>query len=209
MPIYIVRHGQTAANVQSIYQGRLDYELTETGRQQASRLGRWLQRQGVTAEVLFSSPLKRAWATAQIISAAAALPAPTAEPLLVEYDAGELSGLTVAQASARWPDYPDRPLEARGDFAEFGGESYDQMQARLREFTTRIHQLYSPEQGVLIVSHGGCIYQLLKHWCGWPTPRHFFTRIGNCCCFKLELRQIAGHQGAELLWFVPRELMAD
>lgn len=60
---------------------------------------------------------------------------------------------------------------------------------------------------MLVVAHGGSLYQLLKLWCTWPTPRHLFNHIGNCCCFKLQFREVAEHVGAELHWMVPLELM--
>jgi hypothetical protein len=52
------------------------------------------------------------------------------------------------------------------------------------------------------------MYQLFKQWCGWPAPRHFFTRMSNCCCFKLELRTIQELDVAELQWMVTLDLIA-
>ncbi len=63
--IYIVRHGQTDWNVKGIYQGRIDIPLNETGREQARKTKKELE--GIKFDKVFSSPLKRALETAQII----------------------------------------------------------------------------------------------------------------------------------------------
>ena len=64
--IYIVRHGQTDWNVEGRNQGRTDIELNETGIKQAEEIAKKLE--GKKFDMVFSSPLKRAYKTAQIIS---------------------------------------------------------------------------------------------------------------------------------------------
>ena len=67
MNIYIVRHGQTDSNVlKNRYGGRVDVLLNDTGREEAKKLKRDLE--GITFDRVYSSPLKRALETAQIIS---------------------------------------------------------------------------------------------------------------------------------------------
>ena len=63
--IYIVRHGQTDWNVEGIYQGRIDIPLNKTGIEQAKKTKEELK--GIKFDKVFSSPLKRAIETAQII----------------------------------------------------------------------------------------------------------------------------------------------
>ena len=207
MPIYLFRHGESQGNADHTYQGRINSPLTDRGRKEARTLGRWLKQQGITADAVFSSPLARAYETACITAQTAGWPEPQTEPLIIEYDAGALQGLRVDQASELWPGYNDRPLESRGDFAEFGGESYEDVQARLGIFITTIEESFLPEQSVAAFLHGGSLYQLLKLWCAFPTPRHYLMRIENCCCFKLERRHIAGHNCCELHFMLPLWLM--
>jgi len=204
--IYLIRHGQSEGNAQELFQGQLDFALTPLGMQQARAFAGWLKRLELPWRALISSPLKRALQTAQILSAEAGLPAPLLEPRIAEYAGGELEGIGSVEIDARWPEYKDRPLEERGDFSRFGGESYEQMQQRLGSFVADIHARHAVEDEVAVVAHGGSLYQLLKLWCAWPTPRHFFNHIGNCCCFKLELCEVSGHKGARLHWMLPLEL---
>ena len=60
-----MRHGETEWNAERRIQGQIDIGLNETGLRQAAAAGRWLRMAGIAA--LYSSDLKRAWATAQAI----------------------------------------------------------------------------------------------------------------------------------------------
>src|ERR687898_1307653 len=59
------RHGQSTANAQGIWQGQMEFPLSDTGRRQASLAGRGLS--GWPFEGLYSSPLSRAFETAELI----------------------------------------------------------------------------------------------------------------------------------------------
>jgi broad specificity phosphatase PhoE len=207
VPVYLVRHGESEGNVRQLYQGRLDLPLTERGGMQARALGRWLRLMAIACAAVYSSPLKRAWRTAELVCAEAGLPAPVPEPLIQEYFVGELEGLSIEQIEERWPGFDDRPLASRGDFAQFGGESYAEMQARLSQFIAKVHGQHASEESILAVGHGGSLSQLLKLWCGYPAPRHFFARLGNCTCLKLSPLRLDGCNAAQLEWMAPVELM--
>ena len=64
--IYIVRHGQTDWNLEGRYQGRIDIELNEKGIEQAEKIKEELK--DLKFDKDFSSPLKRAYKTVQIIT---------------------------------------------------------------------------------------------------------------------------------------------
>jgi phosphoserine phosphatase len=64
--IYLVRHGQTAWNKEEIFRGRTDIPLDETGLKQAELAGEYFR--GMEIHAIYSSPLSRAWETAQKIS---------------------------------------------------------------------------------------------------------------------------------------------
>jgi len=211
--IYLIRHGQSEGNAGNVFQGTLEFPLTTLGREQASAMGRWLAAQGVAPLRVYSSPQARAHSTAELIHAQLRTPSgePPAlllEPDIREYHAGELSGKTLSEIEASYPDYVTRPLDERGCMAAWGGESYEEVQSRLIRFIARLREAHAEGEDVVAVGHGGSLYQLIKLWCGWPVPRHFFTRITNCCCFKLGLREVAGHTVAELCWMLPVELVS-
>ena len=64
--IYLVRHGQTAWNKEEIFRGRTDVPLNETGLREAQLAGEYFQEMDIHA--VYSSPLLRAWETAQKIA---------------------------------------------------------------------------------------------------------------------------------------------
>lgn len=65
MLIYMVRHGETALNVQGIMQGWLDEPLNKAGRDLAALTGQGMR--GIHFDACISSPLKRAKETVEII----------------------------------------------------------------------------------------------------------------------------------------------
>jgi broad specificity phosphatase PhoE len=212
MPLYLIRHGESEGNVRRIFQGKLDMPLTALGEQQACTLGRWLAAHGVRPAAVYASPLQRAWRTAQLVAAElftgdGAVPELRPAPGLREYDGGQLEGLTEDEQEARFPGYLARPLDERGDFGAYGGETYSAIQERLALWLAGLDAAALAEQDILAVAHGGSLYQLLKLCCGWPVPRHFQAHISNCCCIKLRPRWFNETLLMHLDWMVPLELI--
>jgi broad specificity phosphatase PhoE len=63
--IILIRHGETEWNKEEIFRGRVNIELNETGLKQARLLAEFLA--DLKIEAIYSSPLKRASKTAEII----------------------------------------------------------------------------------------------------------------------------------------------
>lgn len=128
--IYLVRHGQTALNLEGRYQGRIDSPLTSLGIAQAKAVGRRLAelKAGDGADWrLETSSQGRARQTADIIAAAADLAPPAQDDRLVEAGYGELEGLTRPEVDARWPQF----IGLVGTFGRApGGESLEALMAR-------------------------------------------------------------------------------
>ena len=68
MELYIVRHGKTIWNKERRLQGSIDIELAEEGIEAAELLHDQLISSNITFDRIYSSPLKRAKKTAEIIS---------------------------------------------------------------------------------------------------------------------------------------------
>ncbi len=152
--IYIIRHGETDWNRERRFQGKTDIRLNQLGREQASALSSKLPLLGV--EAIFSSPLSRAFETAQLATRELSLPIVKDERLM-ETNVGEAEGLTHDEilskfgesAIERWRSYEERDL----DFAYPGGESKRQMMYRARSVFLEISQNTSAEN-IAIFSHG-------------------------------------------------------
>ena len=193
MQIFVVRHGLSQANVEGVIQGYSDSPLSDTGRAQADLLGRYLQREGIVPEIIFSSPLRRAHETAQIISAAIK-PQPPVEPVdgLKEVDVGELSGLSLEDAFRKYPDRWAPDVNQWLDFSNFSGESKEQLFERVDNAVMPIMQGWDDllaDRTILFVTHAGAMRPLLKHLLGARGDLMFFT-FGNCCHARLEYREV-------------------
>src|SRR5436190_12420988 len=98
MNLYLVRHGRSTWNVARRMQGWSDTDLTPEGLEQAARtadfFAEYKERQRVEFDAIYSSPLRRAWLTAEAIGRAIDLD-PLAVPDLREMNAGLIQGLTL------------------------------------------------------------------------------------------------------------------
>ena len=65
MLIYVIRHGETEANAEGVFQGQSDCPLTAAGLELARETGRALR--GTAFDAAYSSPLSRAFCTAQAV----------------------------------------------------------------------------------------------------------------------------------------------
>ncbi len=208
MYIMLLRHGESEGNAQGRMQGRQDYPLSALGQAQATRAGAFIAAQGPFAAV-YTSPLKRASETAAIAAAQGVSPLPLVDEDLHELAAGSLEGMNEAEIRAAHPAFMERSLTETGDFSDYGGESYEDVQARLRRVMARLEARHrAAEERVLLVGHGGFHYQLLKALLCQPVPRVCILKIGNCTISLLRLRERRGLYLGELLFHIPVELMA-
>lgn len=169
--ICLVRHGETEWNAARRIQGQIDIDLNPTGLRQAEAAGRWLKGAGIVA--LYSSDLKRAWATAQAIGAALGL-IPNAVPEMRERRYGVFEGLTYDEAKAKHPDGYAAFEGRNADYAFENGESLKAMFARV---TGRLQAIAAahPGQNVAVVLHGGVLDIINRFVRGnsLETPRDF------------------------------------
>ena len=147
-PIYLIRHGETEWNRQQRIQGSTDIPLNDTGRQQA--LATAVLLKGALPDLVFASPLSRAFETATIIAGSLGLDGPSAVPGLVERNYGDAEGLDYRQIEDR---FPDRSLVP-------GQESREQLAARSLEALLGL--AYANDgASIVVVAHGGVIRSLL------------------------------------------------
>jgi broad specificity phosphatase PhoE len=208
MEIMLLRHGESEGNAQGRMQGRRDYPLSPLGREQAARAAAFIGGTGLTLNAVYSSPLKRAFETASIVAASGVRPNPLVDEDLPEIGAGSLEGMNEAEIRAAHPEFMHRPLSETGDFADYGGESYAEVQARLTRLMARLEARHrEAEERVLLVGHGGFHYQLVKALLCEPIPRVCILKFGNCTVSLLRMRERRGLYMGELVFHVPVELL--
>ncbi len=156
--LIVIRHGQTAWNVDTRIQGQLDIPLDDTGRWQAARLGEALAHEPVDA--ICASDLSRAWDTAQAIAAPLGLDVQP-DLLLRERGFGTFEGRTFADIERTTPEEALRWRRRDPEFAPEGGESLVRFRERILdavETTAARHQ----GQLVVLVAHGGVMDVLYR-----------------------------------------------
>jgi phosphoserine phosphatase len=122
--LYLVRHGATDANLRRPYvlQGRgMDLPLNETGRRQAQCVRKLFERRVIAA--VYSSPLRRAFDTAQAIAEPHRLDVGTVDAL-IEADVGKWEGMSWDQIREGYPRECEEFQQDQSQYPYLGGESY-------------------------------------------------------------------------------------
>ncbi len=141
--IYIVRHGETSWNLEKRTMGRIDIELNEQGILQAQQAANKLK--DIKFDVVFSSPLKRAFQTAQIITKLPIIK----DERIIERCNGELDGKLKSEIPADFTFNDEN--ETR-----FGIENLHDFNKRVADFWRDVRTNY-PGKNVLVVTHNGVI----------------------------------------------------
>lgn len=176
--VLLVRHGETDHNAADRFQGRLDTQLNERGREQSRGLARALAHEGLRA--LYSSPLSRARATAEIVGAELGLQAVFDERLM-EADTGAWTGLLYTDVIAVEPESFRAWRSADPAFRFPGGESVAEQAARVAAALDDVRAGALP---ALVVCHGGSIRAVA----GAVALGDF---VGNVALYRLDVP--AGH----------------
>jgi broad specificity phosphatase PhoE len=193
--LLLVRHGQSTANARGIWQGQMEFPLSEEGRVQAGLAGRGLS--GEPFEGLYSSPLSRAFETAQIIRDRAGF-AGDVVPVdgLSERNGGLLEGHTWAEQEERNPELAKKflaiPEEER--WALVGAETDEEVIARFEEALSSIRALHPGGTRIVVVSHGGVMRAFLRKHFG-PDVLPDAQRAANASITRLQW----GETGPRLL----------
>lgn len=173
MRLLLIRHGQSEGNANGVLQGRLDFGLSELGLRQAQltaeRLG------GERVDRIVTSPLGRALQTAEIIAAALGLPVEH-ELGLMEYDIGEVAGLSGAEIRARYPEIA--AAYGRRERPRFPGEEgREAFHARVRATLDRLRE---SDEEMVAVAHGGVVSAICYAVLGLDTRRPGLVEVANC-----------------------------
>lgn len=151
MELYIVRHGKTVWNKDNRLQGTHDIDLTEEGKDAAQKLGEALKN--ISFDVIYSSPLKRAFETANLIFKNREIKIITDERL-TEIDFGFWEGKTYEELEGS--DHPSRNFfKNPGQYQPKDGETLQSLCERTKNFIQEvIENQYGSASRLMIVAHG-------------------------------------------------------
>ncbi len=162
--LVLVRHGQSAWNLTNLFTGWRDVDLTEQGVEEARAAGRKLVAQNIRFDVAFTSNLKRAQRTLEIMLAEMGQ---TNVPIfkdqaLNERDYGDLSGLNKDEARDKWGEEQVHIWRRSYEVAPPGGESLRDTAARvLPYYIQEIQPRVLRGEHALVVAHGNSLRALV------------------------------------------------
>ena len=167
--ICIIRHGETDWNASGRLQGSEDIELNNSGREQAIQIAGYFQDE--PWDVVVSSPLKRAFETAEIIATSLEISTVHLVDELRERSYGSGSGLLPEERRLRFPDgIPDQ-------------EEFEHLRQRAMIGLTKIANEFKGKR-IIVVSHGGLTNSILFTLSDGEFGS-FKTRLKNGCISKI------------------------
>lgn len=160
--IYLVRHAESLANAQGIYQGQTyDTDLSLRGFAQAKALARRFKQVRFTAVV--TSPLKRTRQTAAIVVSHCHAKIFRTEPDIIETDHGDWEGLPKEKVVACWPRLFKQWLTQPSDVIFPHGEAFRKTQRRVLNWW----QKFCRTGGInLVVTHDNIVRIIIAHVLG-------------------------------------------
>ncbi|HAW49804.1 TPA: hypothetical protein DCX16_02490 [bacterium] len=174
----LIRHAQTDWNKRKIFRGRAEVELNRTGIRQAEKTSTLLAE--LPVEIIYTSPLKRAMVTAQILTRPHNVPV-VSDPRLIDIDYGEWQGMSEedVKETKLYSDWINRPETIR--FPE--GESLKDVEERTVSF---FKEKIASHNLSIIVSHRVVIKILLLHIMSLPLSNFWGVRQDPCGITRVE-----------------------
>jgi len=155
MQLTLIRHGETLWNKEGRIQGRSDVELSDAGIEQARRLALSLKDSDIDA--IHTSPLKRAYRTAEIINSFHGRMIEVHSELM-EMDQGDFEGLSFKELMAREKEFLHRWVADPASVRMPRGETLTELQNRAWH---PIEKIIAGSQNVLVVAHNFTIAAIL------------------------------------------------
>lgn len=183
MKLYIIRHGETQWNKEKRLQGRSNIQLNDYGRELAGITADALKN--LNFDLIYSSPLDRAYETAQIIRGSRKVDI-IKDERLIEISFGEYEGIPSNELGDKIDNFffaPEKYVPGKG------GERYEELCARTKDFLENIiYPLKDTQKSVLIVAHGALNKSLMLNLKGLEIKdiwKGEFQR--NCCVNEYEI----------------------
>lgn len=147
--VYVVRHGQTAWNLEEVFRGRMDIPLDETGKKEVHLAGEALKDE--TLNAIYSSPLSRSMETAENIAKFQNIPVTPLESI-IDISYGEWEGVSLVEVQKKYPDLYGLWLKEPHNITFPGGESLEQVRVRTRNAIDDLVEKHKDEN-IALVAH--------------------------------------------------------
>lgn len=154
--LILIRHGQTDMNKDQLYYGRLDVPINETGKEQAENTRKNLVEFEIDYDKIYSSPMKRAYETAEIVNYKNLEIEKDNE--LREMDFGIFEGLSYKEIIKKYPEEMEKLKKDWKTYSYVTGENPFMLQKRALKFLEKIDK----NKNNMVVTHWGIICTLLS-----------------------------------------------
>lgn len=181
--IILVRHGETRWNKECKFQGRMDIELNENGLKQGKAIADALKN--VKIDAIYSSPLKRSFATAEMIAADHNIEI-VGEPSFNEIDHGFWEGLTVDEVNKEFGDLYQSWLTSPEKAEMPEGESLEEVRRRAIDALEKILAKHKDGETILIVAHDAINKVIILHALELDNSHFWQVKQGNASIDVLE-----------------------
>lgn len=184
MRLYLLRHGQSCANLAGCVTGLHNDPLSQRGKDQVRRASTLRQIYGISFTHFFVSPWRRAQETAALFLPEVNFSSTfTEEYKLGETEAGKVANWTTKRFLAQYPEYagpidPSRPYP--------GGESHKNLYDRVAQWFSKMEKTMPEEAEILAVTHAGPICCLIQHICGMEMKKFPFFLAENASLTRLD-----------------------
>ena len=162
--LVLVRHGQSEWNAKKLFTGWKDPDLTSDGTKEATNAGSLIKQKNIQFSMMFTSALKRAQITGQIILDGLEQTDIKIErnQALNERDYGDLSGLNKDDARKKWGEAQVHIWRRSYDVPPPGGESLkDTAERVLPYFNSFILPKIMQGKNILVAAHGNSLRSLV------------------------------------------------
>ena len=167
--IVFVRHAQSQANLDGVWNGKSDGPLSAVGEESLEALGERLSTWEFDAVI--SSSLQRARLTAESFSDQVVI-----DDAFIEIDLGQWEGMHFSDVQEKHGEELKRALADRTLPMGGTGESIEQSSQRALGAVDRLFGEMSDGQRVAVVTHGGFMQSILRrHMAGDEGRLHAFT----------------------------------
>jgi alpha-ribazole phosphatase len=180
--IYLIRHGQTEANLNGVYYGRSESPLTKKGEEDHRRAAKKLKDEHI--DMVITSPRQRCRVLGDELCTMFNIEL-TVDERLAEIDFGIFEGLKHTEAQQRYPQIWDRWVNAGDEYRLENGESISMFESRIDEFAEYILEI-SYKNDIAIVTHSGVISSLVCKMLNLDKEIKWRFRIGNGAVLKID-----------------------
>ncbi|MFC1768000.1 histidine phosphatase family protein [Candidatus Margulisiibacteriota bacterium] len=180
--LFLLRHGETQANIEQRYQGQGNADLSELGLRDSELLSKGLSKEEFSA--IYSSTLPRSFETAQIVAKPHSIDVVKVSGL-IERSYGKWENMKFNEIRDKYTDSYKQWLIDPAKTRVPGAELLEDLQKRGVEAIEKLIKEHKDET-ICVVGHGGINRAILFHYMHIDLNNFWRIKQDNCCVNLIE-----------------------